>query len=166
MPGHPVMVFSSMPYFVLHEHHSKKLHYDLRLEMGGVLKSWAVPKGPSMSPADKRLAIMVKDHPIEYGTFEGIIPQGYYGAGPVVIWDSGEYDLVDADMHRGRVEFVLRGSKLKGAFTLVRFKGKPMDWLLIKKQDKYAVQTYDIDPELNGSKSVKLYVRVPPCDTD
>ena len=83
-----------MPYFVLHEHHSKKLHYDFRIKLGSVLKSLAVPKGPSMSPQERRLAVMVEDHTLGYGTCEGIIPAGFYGAGPIVIWDSEDYDLI------------------------------------------------------------------------
>ena len=112
-----------MPYFVVHEHHSKKLHYDFRLEIDGVLKSWAVPKGPSMSPQDKRLAIIVDDHPLEYGTFEGVIPDGYYGAGPV-IWDAGDFELLDNDIAKGHIGFFLKGKKLKGVFVLTRLKGK------------------------------------------
>lgn len=133
-----IHVSMHMPIFVVHEHHSKKLHYDFRLEIDGILKSWAVPKGPSMSPQDKRLAIMVDDHPLEYGTFEEIIPDGQYGAGPVLIWDSGDYTPIAIDMVKKRIEFILHGRKLKGAFILTGLKGKEKEWLLIKKKDGFA----------------------------
>ncbi len=126
--------------FVVHEHHATRLHYDFRLEISGVLKSWAVPKGPSMNPSDKRLAVRVDDHPLEYGEFEGIIPVGQYGAGSVLIWDSGEFlpegDPEDA-LKKGRLSFVLEGKKLKGSFSLILMKGRGTgkDWLLIKGQD-------------------------------
>lgn len=145
-----------MPIFVVHEHHSKKLHYDFRLEIDGVLKSWAVPKGPSMSPHDKRLAIMVDDHPIEYGTFEGIIPDGYYGAGPVLIWDSGDYTPIAIDMVKKHVEFTLHGRKLKGAFILTGLKGKEKEWLLIKKKDEFAQTSYEIKTELTKTKLAEV----------
>ena len=120
--------------FVVHEHHASHLHYDFRLEWEGVLRSWAVPKGPSMNPADKRLAIAVEDHTLEYIDFEGIIPADHYGAGAVVIWDNGTYKLVRAT--EDRVIFVLEGKKLKGGFTLTLLKGrgKGKEWLLIKKR--------------------------------
>jgi bifunctional non-homologous end joining protein LigD len=124
-----------MPGFVVHEHHARHLHYDFRLEMDGVLKSWAVPKGPSMNPADKRLAIMVEDHPLDYASFEGVIPEGQYGAGTVSIWDKGTYQLIDGEIESGRLEFLLKGKRLKGTFVLIKMKGKEKEWLLIKKKD-------------------------------
>lgn len=154
-----------MPYFVVHEHHSRKLHYDFRLEMEGVLKSWAVPKGPSLAPSEKRLAIMVNDHPLEYGKFEGVIPEGHYGAGPVLIWDSGEYSLINGSLGAGRIEFELNGRKLKGVFTLIRLKGKEGNWLLIKKKDGHAVVKYAITNELTKERLKSLKERIPPCET-
>src|SRR5207244_4355011 len=114
--------------FVVHMHAARRLHWDLRLEMDGVLRSWAVPKGPSMNPGDKRLAVMVEDHPLEYGDFEGVIPEGNYGAGAVIVWDRGAYAALDADniadaVRKGKVDIAMRGFKLKGAFTLVRTRG-------------------------------------------
>ncbi|HET6371081.1 MAG TPA: DNA polymerase ligase N-terminal domain-containing protein [Nitrospiria bacterium] len=161
-----------MSYFVVHEHHATRLHYDLRLEIGGVLKSWAVPKGPSMNPADKRLAIQVDDHPIEYGDFEGIIPEGSYGAGPVVIWDRGEMRVLETDdpersLDAGRLIFELRGDQLKGGFTLARMKGKESgkEWLLIKKRDRHAVGRWMLLPALTPERLKTLHERVPPCET-
>ncbi|MFA5353283.1 MAG: DNA polymerase ligase N-terminal domain-containing protein [Thermodesulfovibrionales bacterium] len=127
-----------MAEFVVHEHHARHLHFDFRLEMEGVLKSWAVPKGPSLNPADKRLAVLVEDHPLDYGSFEGIIPEGQYGAGAVIIWDKGTFTLLGGNMEAGRLEFTLKGGKLRGAFVLMRMKGRDKDWLLIKKRDDYA----------------------------
>jgi bifunctional non-homologous end joining protein LigD len=124
--------------FVVHEHHARRLHFDFRLEMAEVLKSWAVPKGPSMNPSDKRLAVMVEDHDLEYASFEGEIPEREYGAGMVVIWDRGKYELNSGTIASGRLEFDLHGEKLKGLFTLIRMKGKEKEWLLIKKKDDYA----------------------------
>ncbi len=124
--------------FVVHEHHASRLHFDFRLEMDGVLKSWAVPKGPSMSPVDKRLAVMVEDHPLDYASFEGVIPEGHYGAGQVVIWDKGTYNLIDGNLSSGRLECVLEGKTLKGIFALIKMKGKEKEWLLIKKKDEFA----------------------------
>jgi bifunctional non-homologous end joining protein LigD len=155
-----------VPLFVVHEHHSKTLHWDLRIEVDGVLKSWAVPKGPSMSPSDKRLAIMVEDHPLEYAPFEGIIPPGLYGAGPVVIWDSGACDVLDYDHDKGRAEFVVHGEKLKGTFVLTRLKGKEREWLLIKKKDLYALPSFTMVPALTRERLATLKEAVPPCDTD
>lgn len=123
--------------FVVQKHAASRLHYDFRLEQDGVLKSWAIPKGPSMNPADKRLAIQVEDHPYDYKDFEGIIPKGY-GAGAVIVWDQGTYT---ADASEKALHLVLKGKKLKGAFSLVHLRDK--QWLLIKKDDRYAT-TADI----------------------
>lgn len=127
-----------MPKFIVHEHHAKRLHFDLRLEMEGVLKSWAVPKGPSMNPADKRLAIMVDDHDLEYAGFEGTIPEGQYGAGDVFIWDRGTFELRTGDLVSGKIELIFNGKKLRGLFTMVKMSGKGKEWLLMKKADGFA----------------------------
>lgn len=144
-------------HFVVQKHDASRLHYDFRLEMDGVLKSWAVPKGPSMNPEDKRLAMMVEDHPYDYKDFEGIIPEGNYGAGTVIVWDEGTYEPIEpADsvkeaeksllhqLHKGSVKIVMHGKKLNGEFALVHIKGRgDNSWLLIKHRDKFA-STADI----------------------
>lgn len=140
-----------MPEFVVHEHHARHLHFDFRLEMDGILKSWAVPKGPSMNPADKRLAIMVEDHPLDYVSFEGMIPEGNYGAGTVVIWDRGTYNLISGSAGTGRIEMLLNGKKLKGAFVLTKMKGKDKEWLLIKKKDEHADPSFKLQTVLTRS---------------
>lgn len=140
--------------FVVQRHKASRLHYDFRLELEGVLKSWAVPKGPSMNPKDKRLAMMVEDHPYDYKDFAGTIPEGNYGAGIVEIWDSGTYADIEnsskdaaeknlrVGLKSGDFKFQLFGKKLKGEFVLVKLKGnKDNSWLLIKHNDKYAVET-------------------------
>ena len=137
--------------FVVQKHAASHLHYDFRLELDGVLKSWAIPKGPSMNPNDKRLAIMVEDHPYDYKDFEGNIPKGNYGAGNVIVWDNGSYTLTEeqpkaaaekklkADLKKGHLSIVLNGKKLKGEFSLVKLKSKEDNsWLLIKKNDSHA----------------------------
>ena len=142
--------------FVIQKHRARRLHYDLRLEMEGVLKSWAVPKGPSLSPKEKRLAVMTEDHPMEYGGFEGTIPEGNYGAGTVIIWDNGDYEVEgplapEQQLARGEIKFVLHGKKLRGSFVLVKIKGRPKEgskgneWLLIKHDDAYADGSWDIE---------------------
>lgn len=128
--------------FVVQEHHASHLHYDFRLEWNGILKSWAVPKGPSMDPKVKRLAVETEDHPLEYAKFEGEIPKGEYGAGEVFIWDSGtwEADVEDIEeaLEKGNLKFKLKGKKLKGSFVLVRThykESKNKSWLLIKHKE-------------------------------
>lgn len=138
-----------MPVFVIHEHHAKRLHFDLRLEMAGVLKSWAVPKGPSMDPDVKRLAILVDDHDLSYAGFEGTIPEGVYGAGNVFIWDKGTYELKTGDITSGKLEVLFNGIKLRGMFTMARMSGKTKEWLLIKKKDKFADRDFELLPVNN-----------------
>ena len=135
--------------FVVHMHAARNLHWDLRLEMGGVLKSWAVPKGPSYDTNDKRLAVKVEDHPLEYGDFEGMIPEGNYGAGAVVVWDRGEWVPLEdpkAGLEKGKLLFDLKGYKLHGRWTLVKIKKSERDWLLIKERDGYVKQPGDQFP--------------------
>jgi bifunctional non-homologous end joining protein LigD len=144
--------------FVVQRHKATRLHYDFRIELDGVLKSWAVPKGPSMNPADKRLAMMVEDHPFDYRNFAGVIPEGNYGAGIVEIWDKGELSDIEnserktaeknlrAGLRAGDLKFRLKGRKLKGEFVLVKMKGRgENNWLLIKHRDKFA-----LDAEYNS----------------
>jgi bifunctional non-homologous end joining protein LigD len=127
--------------FVVHEHAARRLHWDLRLEMDGVLRSWAVPKGPSYDTADKRLAVLVEDHPLEYGDFEGLIPEGNYGAGAVIVWDRGQWVPVGdpaEGLAKGKLLFELRGYKLHGLWTLVKLKKGEKEWLFIKERDEWA----------------------------
>ena len=154
--------------FVVQRHHASHLHYDFRLELDGVLKSWAVPKGPSMNPKDKRLAMMVEDHPIAYATFEGDIPEGNYGAGHVDVWDHGMYQPIDeqggvitpeefaSHLKSGSVKFRLFGKSLKGDFALVHMKKDEKTWLLIKHRDKYATDE-DYNSEDYAKKSSLAY---------
>ena len=156
--------------FVVHEHHATRLHFDFRLEIAGVLKSWAIPKGPSLNPSDKRLAVMVEDHPMEYGDFEGIIPEGQYGAGAVLIWDAGEFEPEgdpEEGVKKGKLTFSLKGKKLKGSFSLVlmRGRGSGNDWLLIKGKDSFARKDWAIKEELTPAKQKKLTEKMPPCQT-
>jgi len=141
--------------FVIQKHAATRLHYDLRLEVEGVLKSWAVPKGPSMNPAEKRLAVRTEDHPLEYAEFEGVIPEGQYGAGTVMVWDTGPYEShagipPEEQLARGKIDVVLHGTKLRGGFTLVRTGKRSVGlsqkerWMLIKHRDEHADPSWDI----------------------
>jgi bifunctional non-homologous end joining protein LigD len=126
--------------YVIHHHFSRHPHFDLRLEAAGVLKSWAVPKEPSLDPKVKRLAVMVEDHPLAYGDFEGTIPEGEYGAGEVQLWDQGTYENLKpqpltTSIQQGRVEVRLKGRKLQGSFALIRLKGQEKNWLFFKMKD-------------------------------
>ncbi len=160
--------------FVIQRHKASRLHYDFRLEMDGVLKSWAVPKGPSLNPNDKRLAMMVEDHPYAYKDFAGVIPEGNYGAGIVEIWDNGTYTDIDnlergmaekklkSGLKSGNLKIQLFGKKLKGEFALVKLKGNGKDdnsWLLIKHNDKYAVDDeYNSEDETPKSSPINKWL--------
>jgi bifunctional non-homologous end joining protein LigD len=143
---------ANAPYFCVQRHDATRLHYDFRLEIDGVLKSWAVPKGPTLDPSAKRLAAHVEDHPVEYGDFEGNIPAGNYGAGSVMLWDAGTFELLGdlpgvAQIEKGDLKFRLHGEKLSGEFALVHMKGrgKGNEWLLIKKRDSSAAPGWEVE---------------------
>jgi bifunctional non-homologous end joining protein LigD len=145
--------------FVVHEHEARSHHFDFRLELGGVLVSWAVPKGPSLDPAEKRLAVRVEDHELAYADWEGSIPPGEYGAGLVAVWDRGTWEPVGegdptARLRRGDLAFRLRGRRLRGEFHLVRLRGRGRrrDWLLIKKRDEQAEPGFEIASALTPAK--------------
>jgi DNA ligase D-like protein (predicted 3'-phosphoesterase) len=140
---------SQEPIFVIQKHDATRLHYDFRLEVDGVLKSWAVPKGPSTDPAEKRLAVPTEDHPLEYADFEGIIPEGEYGAGTVLVWDTGPYrnltekkgEIIPLSqaIEQGHLKIWLKGKKLRGGYALTRFRtGRDESWLLVKMDDEEA----------------------------
>jgi bifunctional non-homologous end joining protein LigD len=164
--------------FVVQKHDASRLHYDFRLEMEGVLKSWAIPKGPSLNPADKRLAMQVEDHPFDYKDFEGIIPSGNYGAGTVMVWDEGTYEALSPvgvskaaqnkellkELHAGQLKFRLNGKKLKGEFALVHTRGRGDNaWLLIKHRDKYATEkpVTDKDKSVLSKKTLEQIAKNP-----
>ena len=158
--------------FVIQRHKASRLHYDFRLEMDGVLKSWAVPKGPSLNPEDKRLAMMVEDHPYDYKDFAGVIPEGNYGAGIVEIWDKGTYsDLENSEekvaeksllkqLKSGSIKIRMFGKKLKGEFALVKLKNNDDNsWLLIKHRDQYAVDNYNSEDETLKSSPINKWLK-------
>src|SRR5437667_7560824 len=143
---------SSENTFVVQKHAARRLHYDFRLAIDGTLKSWAVPKGPSLNTSDKRLAVQTEDHPLEYGGFEGKIPEGSYGAGTVMVWDRGSFLVegtldAEAQLKKGELKFILNGEKLRGSFVLVKLKHseKGNEWLLIKHKDAAEDPAYEID---------------------
>lgn len=157
--------------FVIQRHAASRLHYDFRLEMDGVLKSWAVPKGPSLDPKDKRLAMEVEDHPYDYKDFEGNIPEGNYGAGQVEVWDSGTYEPLDdtsklsdekellKELKAGSIKFILHGKKLKGEFALVKMKNAENNaWLLIKHKDQFAEENYDAEENTSKNSAVTKFL--------
>jgi bifunctional non-homologous end joining protein LigD len=142
-----------LPIFVIQKHHASHLHYDFRLEMEGVLKSWAIPKGPSYDPSVKRLAMMTEDHPFDYAGFEGVIPAGNYGGGNVIVWDNGEWEFIEPGedpvkaVKAGKLTFRLYGKKMFGEWALVRIHGrspKGNEWLLLKHRDEWANENIDI----------------------
>jgi len=165
-------------HFVIQKHDASHLHYDFRLQMEGVLKSWAVPKGPSTDPTVKRLAMMVEDHPYDYRNFEGIIPKGQYGGGTVIVWDQGTYEAAEGtfadtksmeknllqQLHKGKIVFTLHGEKLKGAYALVKssYQGEN-SWLLMKAKDKFAKNS-DItkkEKSVISGKTIKQMEKTP-----
>ena len=142
-----------LPIFVIQKHHATQLHYDFRLEMEGVLKSWAVPKGPSYDPTVKRLAMMTEDHPYDYAAFEGVIPEGNYGAGNVIIWDNGTWEFIEPGddpvkaVKQGKLTFRMNGKKMFGEWALVKIHGrspKGNEWLLLKHRDQFASDKVDV----------------------
>ena len=146
---------TKLPIFVIQKHRASHLHYDFRLEMEGVLKSWAVPKGPSYDPNTKRLAMMTEDHPYDYASFEGVIPEGNYGAGNVIIWDNGHWEFIEpgddpvAALKSGKLTFRMFGKKMFGEWALVRIKGRGKsdrgnEWLLLKHRDAFANEEVDV----------------------
>lgn len=162
------------PIFVVQRHKATRLHYDFRLEVNGVLKSWAVPKGPSMNPDDRRLAMMVEDHPYDYKDFAGIIPAGNYGAGIVEIWDHGTYTDIDhhdkntseqnlaEGLEKGGIKFFLNGEKLKGEFALFKLNNAKEEnaWMLIKHKDKYAVTTeYNSEDYTKKDSPINIWLK-------
>ena len=143
---------------MIHEHHARNLHFDLRLEIGGVLKSWAVPKGMSLDPADRRLAVAVPDHSMQYGSFEGTLAEGTYGAGEVRIWDEGEYETEkdpQKQYDKGKLVFEFYGAKLRGEFTLVKMHNHEKNWLLIKKDDIFADPNWELQTVLPAKQAAR-----------
>ena len=151
------------PIFVIQKHHASTLHYDFRLQIGNILKSWVIPKGPSLNPKNKRLAILTEDHHLDFADFEGEIPAGQYGAGKMILWDRGTYENITIEngkpisiekaFENGEISISLQGKKLKGNFSLILMKkqNEPKNWLLIKQNDQYADMSFDPVVELPNS---------------
>ena len=157
--------------FCVQRHDATHLHYDFRLEIGGTLKSWAVPKGPSLDPEVKHFAAQVEDHPVDYGDFEGNIPKGNYGGGSVMLWDRGTFELIgdesgEAQIERGDLKFRLHGEKLSGTWAIVRMKGRGKgdragkEWLLIKKKDEAAIPGWDIEAHAVSVKTGRTQAEI------
>ncbi len=141
--------------FVIHEHHATRLHFDLRLEIGGVLKSWAVPKGLSLNPKDKRLAVAVPDHSVGYIDFQGTLAEGTYGAGRVAIWDKGKFEAADdaeERLRKGKLVFTFHGEKLRGEFTLLKMWNQEKNWLVVKSRDEFADADWKLETVLESKK--------------
>src|SRR5579871_4006959 len=164
---------STEPTFVVQKHAARRLHYDFRLAIAGTLKSWAVPKGPSLNPADKRLAVMTEDHPLDYANFEGKIPEGSYGAGTVMVWDRGTFALEGhggalQQIEKGEIKFSLSGEKLRGSFALVKLRNseKGNDWLMLKHKDASVDPGWDVDQHdgsvLTGRTLEEIKEEAPP----
>src|SRR5215467_14192623 len=173
--GREAAEFTS-PVFVVQKHAARRLHYDFRLAIDGTLKSWAVPKGPSLNSADKRLAVQTEDHPLAYGGFEGKIPEGNYGAGTVMVWDRGTFTVIgeqnaSKQIEKGEIKFDLNGEKLKGSFVLVKLKQseKGNEWLMIKHKDAAEDSAYEIDRHdgsvLTGRTIDEIAQELPPQRT-
>lgn len=151
--------------YVIHKHDASHLHYDLRLELGGTLKSWAIPKGPSYDPAQKRLAIQVEDHPVDYASFEGSIPKGEYGGGEVIVWDTGNWSSDGEpreDYRNGHLHLTLSGKKMRGSWDLFRIRGQGerAQWLLVKRRDRFAHATPDPNPIVDARPESVLSKRL------
>lgn len=164
----------NLPRFCIQKHAASHLHYDFRLEYKGVMLSWAIPKGPSLNPSQKHLAIQVEDHPYEYRNFEGVIPEGNYGAGTVMIWDEGHYTISEASnrkdvekrmeksLENGKIEIELFGTKLKGKFDLIKLKNddKGTSWLFFKKKDQYANAEEDVTQKDYSARSQRTLAEI------
>src|SRR5437867_10951730 len=174
--GKPVRSGQRLQY-VIHKHDATRLHYDFRLELDGALKSWAVPKGPSLDPEERRLAVMVEDHPLDYRTFEGVIPKGNYGAGTVMVWDEGVYHarqtsdpqeserILKEGLQKGHITIIVAGKKLKGEFAIVKLKkSEDNDWLFLKKRKEFTTNqdVTEFDRSVKSNRTLEEIARDAP----